>query len=75
MLEDILRRRLLFDKHELEVVYDAVYDGMLSDEGDDLHRPAAIGRIPTVSLLCHLFALFHTNNANGENGTNRPLFA
>jgi hypothetical protein len=66
--------QIAFALRQAEAVDDAVRRGIVHDEGYSLHRLTKIGRITTVSLLYHLFALFHANNPNGGNGTDRPFF-
>jgi len=45
------RRGSLRDKRQLEVVDDAVHRGIVGEEGDDLHRAAALGADHRVNLI------------------------
>ena len=43
LLEDMARRRLIRHKRQLQMVDNPFHDGMLRDEGDDLHPAPALG--------------------------------
>ena len=57
LLEDMGGRRLLGSERQLEVIDDPIHDGVLREEGDDLHPAAAPGtdhRVDLIDLADHL---------------------
>ena len=57
LAENTRRWRLLGAKRQLEVVDDPVHSLIIGDEGDDLHRPSALGtdyRVDFINLANHL---------------------
>ncbi|MGA2587194.1 MAG: hypothetical protein ABSF88_09240 [Candidatus Aminicenantales bacterium] len=52
----LTEEQIAFALRQAGAVDDAVRRSIVHDEGYSLHRLAKIGRIPAVSVLCHLFA-------------------